>query len=83
MKGIEKSFLTNWNGWDEVDTGDLQFYEVELNFETKEAMRCSMTEDEIDSIHGMYFSSQSSIVEFYNKAGDSVYRRNVLLKFAP
>lgn len=83
MKGIEKSFLTSWQGWDEVDVGDLQFSDITLNNYTKDAMRCSISEELIDSIDCMYFSSQNSIVEFYNTNGDTVYTRNVTLSFTP
>lgn len=28
--GIEASFVSSWKGWDEMDTSDLYFYDVEL-----------------------------------------------------
>lgn len=81
MKGIEKSFLDNWEGWDEIDVGDLQFNDITINAETKESMLCTLTQEQIDSIDSMAFFSQSSNVEFYNNDGDPVYTRNVKLVF--
>jgi hypothetical protein len=83
MKGIEKSFLSNWSGWDEVDTGDLQFYAVTLNDETKaELTRRGVSADQLNRIDSMYFSSQNSIVEFHDFNGEVVYTNPVKLVFA-
>jgi hypothetical protein len=83
MKGIEKSFLSNWSGWDEVDTGDLQFYAVTLNDETKaELTRRGLSDNQLKRMDSMYFSSQSSKVDFYNLNGEVVYTNPVKLVFA-
>ena len=78
MKGIEKSFLSNWSGWDEVDTGDFQFYNVNLNDETVNYIGDKELVARIDS---MYFSSQYSKVEFYDSEGEPVFSKEVKLVF--
>lgn len=82
MKGIEKSFLDNWGGWDEIDVGDLQFNEITINAETIRSMRCTLTQEQVNSIDSMAFFSQSSKVEFYDGMGEPVYTRDVKLVFA-
>lgn len=78
MKGIEKSFLSNWSGWDEVDTGDLQFYKVNLNDETVNYIG---DKELVSRIYSMYFSSQSSKIEFYDIEGEKVFSKEVKLVF--
>jgi hypothetical protein len=31
--GIENQFVSDWSGWDEVETGTLQFYDCALRIE--------------------------------------------------
>lgn len=83
MNGIENSFLDNWDGWDEIDVGDLQFHDVTLNAQTISSMRCTLTQEQVDSIDSMAFFSQSSMVEFYDDKGEPVYTRDVKLVFTP
>lgn len=77
MNGIEHSFLSNWEGWDEHDTGCLQFYNVTLNDDTfKELGTIS------ENVDSMYFDSQNSKVSFYDNEGEELLVRNVKLVFA-
>lgn len=61
-KGIEYSFLKNWSGWDEIDTGDLQFDGIELNDAGRELLG-----DQADDAILMTVLGSSSQVEFYFK----------------
>lgn len=83
MNGIEKSFLKSWAGWDEIDVGDLQFNDVELNDETRGSLLCTLSEEVVDSICFVAILSQSSKVEFYNEHGDVIYSRDIKLVFVP
>lgn len=78
MMGIEKSFLSSWSGWDEIETGDLQFYTAKLNDETTKLVGENLAAL-VDSI---YISSQNSTVSFYDENGDEILKRNIKIVFA-
>lgn len=64
-KGLEYSFLSNWCGWDEIDTGDLQFNAITLNERGRELLG-----ENADRATCMTLLTQSSTVEFYDENGD-------------
>jgi hypothetical protein len=76
VKGVESSFLESWKGWDEIDSFDLQFYKPVYK-------RGVGIPDEVIELAGeescFAVLSSASVVEIYNKEGESIFSAKVKL----
>lgn len=63
--GLEGSFLESWQGWDELDTGDLFFTAVKV----KMHVQAMLGED--FEVQDMALLTSKSLVEFYDADGES------------
>lgn len=63
MKGIEYSLISEWDGWDECDAFDLQFYDVKL---IQSAWPEAVYNEHKDGKLLLAVLNSSSTIELYN-----------------
>lgn len=74
MKGLEKSFLENWSGWDEYDTFSLQFYKpvYKRNVGIPDSIIDKACENSCFCIDG-----ENSKIYIYGNDGEEIFQASV------
>lgn len=74
MKGLEKSFLENWSGWDECDTFSLHFYKpvYKRNVGIPDSIIDQAGDDSCFGIDG-----DNSKIYIYDIDGKEIFQANV------
>lgn len=75
LTGIESAFCTEWSGWDEVDTGVLQFYNPKL----RTVIASVLKSHGFMQIDTMVVDTQKNMVEFYSGDECKSFNLNVSL----
>ena len=80
-EGLEYSFLKGWGGWDELDTGVLQFSDPE--FRTDSGISTEVIEKLYNSGGGTFvMDCQTSSIQAYDVEGNEVLDAKVKLVLA-
>lgn len=72
LTGIESAFITEWSGWDELDTGVLGFYNPVLKPEISSTLS-------LHSIDFLVVDTQKNRVDFYCGEDSQSFKLNVSL----
>lgn len=80
-QGLEFSFLKGWGGWDEIDTGVLQFSDPE--FRTDAGIPYEVIDKLYNSGGGTFtMDCQSSSIQVYDEEGNELMDAKVKLVLA-
>ena len=78
MKGVESNFLKNWEGWDELNTGDLMFLDVVLREDVFGSTIC-------DKYNGgsLTFLASANMIQLYNTTGEEYVEYKMKITLQP
>lgn len=74
LTGIESTFCTSWEGWDEIDCGVLGFYDPVLKPEIQ-----AMLVDVLGPVDFLVVDTQKNQVVFQSGEDERVFAMNVTL----